>query len=567
LVPLYAAGYLAPEREYGAPGFVTVVQSLVKEWDNNREAILQDTEMIRDHLRSLVEPPATGIAHGRKDPRKSTARVWTTAFDEPHGGFGRQSKFLLPNVLSFLLHQGVWRRDTDLLEKVFRTLDQMAAGGVRDQLGGAFHRYAVDRFWQVPHFEIMLNENALLARLYLEAYQASGKARYAAVARGILEDLLSRFRLPDGGFASSLDAETEDTEGFYYTWTAEEVKAVLGAQAAPFIEAYLDSSHGLVRGRSVLRLLNNPEALLRTEDRLVDSRSRLLDARARRDAPRRDDKILTSWNALAVSTFAKAAQVLEDGRYLKVAEAAIRSLLPSEPYRLRHSRRAGKAAEGVFLDDYAFLVQALLDLYEADFQARHLDKARELMQTLIEWFQEKSGMPFRFTPLGHSSEIPVQIILNEEGTPSGNAAALIALHRLVLFGAEAAFESQTRAIAEGLGRYLEVSAPSATGLLRALDFKPDEAHEIIIVGRPNSPDTRSLLREIHGRLLHGTVLAVIAPDSPQENEMWPLLAGRPLLDDKATAYVCRKRLCNFPVDTPAQLAVQLDKLVTRVPVP
>jgi hypothetical protein len=568
LVPLYAAGYLAPEREYGAPGFVTVVQSLVKEWDNNREVILQDTEMIRDHLRSLVEPPATGIAHGRKDPRKSTARVWTIAFDEPHGGFGRQSKFLLPNVLSFLLHQGVWRRDTDLLEKVFGTLDQMAAGGVRDQLGGAFHRYAVDRFWQVPHFEIMLNENALLARLYLEAYQASGKARYAAVARGILEDLLSRFRLPDGGFASSLDAETEDMEGFYYTWTDEEVNAVLGAQAAaPFIEAYLDSSHGLVRGRSVLRLLNNPEALLRTEGRLMDSRSRLLEARARRAAPRRDDKVLTSWNALAISTFAKAAQVLEDGRYLKVADAAIEFLLPSEPYRLRHSRRAGKAAEGVFLDDYAFLVQALLDLYETDFQVSRLDKARMLMETLIERFQEKPGMPFRFTPIGHSSEIPVQTILNEEGTPSGNAAALIALHRLVLFGAEAAFESQTRALSQGLGRFLEVSAPSATGLLRALDFEPDEAHEIVIVGNPDDEGTRNLLREVHRRLLHGTVLAVITPDAPPENEAWLLLAGRPLLDDKATAYVCRKRLCDLPVDTPAKLSVQLDKLVTQVPAP
>ncbi len=568
VVPLFAAGYLAPEPEYGAPGFVTVVQSLVKEWGDNREGILRDADMIRGQLRSLAEPVATGTAGGREEPRESAARAWSSAFDETYGGFGRESKFLLPNVLSFLLHQGVWRRDAALLEKVFRTLDHMAAGGVRDQLGGAFHRYAVDRFWQVPHFEIMLNENVLLARLYLEAYQASGKARYAAVARRILEDLLGRLRLPDGGFASSLDAETEGTEGLYYTWTAEEISAVLDAQAvAPFIEVYLDSSHGLVRGRSVLRLLNSPEALLRTEGRLADSRSRLLDARARRDAPRRDDKVLTSWNALAVSTFAKAAQVLDDGRYLKVAEAAIRPLLPSQPHRLRHSRRAGKTAEVVFLDDYAFLVQALLDLYETDFQASHLDDARMLMETLIERFQDEPGMPFRFTPIDHSSDIPVQTILNEEGTPSGNAAALIALHRLVLFGAEAAFEAETRAVSRGLGRYLEVSAPSATGLLRALDFSPNEAHEIVIVGNPNDPDTRSLLREVHKRPLHGTVLAVIAPGTPQENEEWPLLAGRPLLDDKATAYVCRKRLCDLPVDTPAQLAVQLDKLVFQVPAP
>jgi uncharacterized protein YyaL (SSP411 family) len=444
----------------------------------------------------------------------------------------------------------------------------MAAGGVRDQLGGAFHRYAVDRFWQVPHFEIMLDENALLARLYLEAYQASGKARYAAVARGILEDLLARLRLSAGGFASALDAETEGKEGFYYTWTAEEVGAVLGAQAAgPFIEAYLDSFHGLVRDRSVLRLLDDPEALLRTEARLADSRSRLLEARGGRGAPRRDDKVLTSWNALAVSAFAKAAQVLDDRRYLMVAEAAIRPLLPSEPDRLRHSRRAGKSAEVVFLDDYAFLVQALLDLYEADFQISRLDNARRLMETLIERFQEESGMPFRFTPLDQSSDLPVQTILNDDGVPSGNAAALIALNRLVLFGAEATFEDEVRAISGRVDRYLEASAPSATGLLRALDFRPDEAHEIVIVGDPDDDDTRGLLREVHRRLLHGTVLAVIAPDAAKENERWPLLVGRPLLDGKPTAYVCRKRLCNLPVNTPAELSVQLDKLVSQVPVP
>ncbi len=568
LVPLFAAGYLAPEPEYGAPGFVPVVQSLVKAWDENREAVLSDAASIRGQLRELAEPAPTGAASGREDPREAAARAWSGAFDETYGGFARGSKFPLPNVLSFLLHRGVWRRDAALLENVLGTLDHMAAGGVRDQLGGAFHRYAVDRFWQVPHFEIMLDQNALLARLYLEAYQATGKARYAAVARGVLEDILGRLRLPDGGFASSLDAETEGREGLYYTWTAEEVGAVLGAQAAgPFIEAYLDSSHGLVRGRSVLRLLSSPEALLRTEDRLLESRSRLLDARAARAAPRRDDKALTSWNALAVSSFAKAAQVLGDRRYLEVAEAAIRLLLASEPYRLRHSRRAGKAAEVVFLDDYAFLIQALLDLYETDFQVSRLDDAGVLMETLIERFQEEPGKPFRLTPTDHSSDVPVQTILDEDGIPSGNAAALIALHRLVLFGAEGAFEARAGAVSRGLGRYLEMSAPSATGLLRALDFKPDEAHEIVIVGNPDDEDTRSLLREVHRRLLHGTVLAVIAPDAPAETGKWLLLAARPLLDDKPTAYVCWKRLCDLPVNTPAELSAQLDKLVSQAPAP
>ncbi len=563
LVPLFAAGYLASDAEYGEPGFVTIVHTLVREWADNRQGVLDDAEEIRSQLRELAEPVATDTARGGKDPREIATRAWFRAFDEAYGGFGREPKFLRPNVLSFLLHQGVRHSDTALLENVFKTLDHMAAGGGRDQLGGAFHHYVVDRFWQVPHFEVMLDQNALLARLYLEAYQATGKLRYAAVVREILEDLLARFRLSGGGFASALDAETEGTEGFFYTWTGDEVRFVLGAEKAKlFIEAYVDPSHGLVQGRSVLRVLGRPESLLKTQDLLRESRSRLLDARAKRVAPRRDDKVLTSWNALAVSAFAKAAQVLDDARYLRVAQEAVQPLLVPP---LTHSRRGRKAAEDVFLDDYAFLVQALLDLYETDFQVSRLDDARMLMGILIERFQEEPGTPFRLTPVDRPSDIPVRTILSEEGIPSGNAAALIALHRLVLFGAEAVFKKQTRAIARGLGRYLESSAAFATGLLPHLDFKPTEAHEIVIVGNPDDEDTRNLLREVYKRLLHGTVLAVIAPDAPRENDRWPLLAARPLLDGNATAYVCKNRLCDLPVNTSQALSAQLDKLVSPMP--
>jgi uncharacterized protein YyaL (SSP411 family) len=574
LVPLFAAGYIAPDEEYGKPGFVKVARTLVKEWTGNPEGVLEEAKLIRRQLRRLTDPHPTGAAERREDPRDSAARAWSAGFDKAHGGFGQGAKFIFPNVLSFLLHRGVKRRDKALLANLYRTLDQMAAGGVRDQLGGAFHRYAVDRFWQLPHFEIMLADNALLAHLYLEAYQASAQAsakpRYAAVARAILDDLIGRLRLPGGGFASALDAETEGKEGLFYTWTAGEVRSVLGARkAAAFIKAYVDPSHGLVRGRSVLRLLGTPQSLLETERRLAVSRARLLKARAKRAAPLRDDKILTSWNALTVSAFAKAARVLNEARYLDIAQAGMRALLGAFPagHGLSHSRRGGKAAGAVFLDDYAFLVQALLDLYETDFKVSRLETARALMKTTIERFQEKPGMAFRFTPLDRLTDIPARTILDEDGMASGNAAALISLRRLVLFGAEAAFEDESRAIARGLGRYLDSSAPTATGLLRALDFSPDEAHEIVIVGNVGDGDTRRLLAEVHKRLLHGTVLAVIAPGAPEMNDRWPLLAGRPMLGGKATAYVCRKRLCDFPVATAGELAAQLDKLVSPAPAP
>jgi len=559
--PLFAAGYLGPDAEYGKQGFVALVETMARQWTENRAAILADAEDIRRQMREMSEPVPGDQGAGGTDPRVTAAVAWSKRFDKTYGGFGGGPKFLRPNVLSFLLHQGVRHGDRAMLDNVYRTLDHMAAGGVRDQLGGAFHRYAVDRFWQIPHFEIMLDENALLARLYLEAYQASRKPRYAAVARAVLDDLLERFQLPGGGFAAALDSESQHQDGHFYTWTAEELRSALGAELAPpFMAAYVDTAHGLVRGRSVLRLLDAPEYLLRTQRRLGDARVRLMASRARRVAPRRDDKLLTSWNALAVSAFAKAAQVLGDDRYLRVAQREIGNLIGAGT-PLVHSRRAGRTSGAVFLDDYAFLIQALIDVYETDFEVRRLDDARKLMQALIGRFQDEPGSPFWFVPLGRATGVPAKVVLDEDNVPSGNAAALIALQRLVLFGAEAPFAEQARAILAGLRGHLDASAPLATGLLRALDFQPHVAREIVIVGDAGEALTQRLLAEVHRLPLIGTVLAVVSPDAARDNALWPLLAGRPLLGDSPTAYVCKNRICDLPIDTPSALAAQLDKLV------
>ncbi len=587
-VPLFASGYLAAEPEYGGPGFVEIVHSLITEWDENREDILENAARIRTQLAEMAAPAATGTAQGSEDPREIATRIWSRKFDAEYGGFGDESKVLLPNVLSLLLHQGVRLRDRALLKNIYATLDHMAAGGVRDQLGGAFHRYSVDRFWQLPHFEIMLNENALLATLYLEAFQASGKPRYAAVARAILDDILARFRLPrsaGGGLAASLNAESDGEEGLYYTWTAQEIRTVLGAEKAEtFLIAYLDPVHGAVKGRSVLRLLGQPQSLLAVEQDMKESRSHLLRARAKREPPSRDNKILTSWNALAISALAKAAQILGDeGEYLAVAREEMSRLLALSPdaHRLSHEPRKNPQTLDtppgvVFLDDYAFLVQALLDLYEADFEVSHLNDAQRFMDALIRRFQDQPGTAFRFTPIGFSSSIPARTILHEGTVPSGNAAALIALNRLALFGPVGGegktFETQARIISQGLGRTFEDSAPALTGLLRAIEYSPIEAHEIVIVGLLEDPATGALLREVTKRLLHGTVLAVITPpnteeEAPLENERWELLASRPLMDGKPTAYVCQQRLCEWPVNTPQALAAQLDVLVSKAPTP
>jgi uncharacterized protein YyaL (SSP411 family) len=555
-VPLSATGYLAPEPEYGRPGFVAAAGGLARAWATRRPDMLADAAEIRAGIEGLFAAAPAAEAGGG-DPRDKAAEAWSKRFDEAYGGFGRGAKFTHANVLSFLLRNGARRRDPMLLENVFETLDQMAAGALRDQLGGGFHRFTVDRFWQQPHFEMALNHNALLARLYLAAYRLSGRPRHAAVARGILDALLARFRLGGGGFASALDADSAGREGAYYTWTEPELRTVLGAaEAERFAAAYLDPDHG----RGALRLLQEAAA----PARFAASRARLLEARQARPPPARDEKVLSDWNALAVSAFAQAAQVLDEGRYARVAQEEGRRLLATlaDGGGLIHARLGDRLGAQVFLDDYAFLAEAFVDLYETDFDIAWLEAAHETMTRLIERFQGKPGAPFHFTPLGRSSAISARVLLAEDGAPSGNAVALTTLHRLALFGQ---FEAQARAIAQTLAPYLAASAALAPGLLRALGFTPTEAHEIVIVGLPEDPRTQALLREARARPLRGTVVALIPPGADIENKDWPLLAARPLIDEKPTAYVCRQRLCKLPVNNPEDLAAQLDALFPRLP--
>ena len=566
LVPLFAAAYMGPEPAYGEPGLLQVARLIATEWRDRHDEVSVDAERIAAELRNRLAPVAPGASRGSEDPRNSAMFAWTGHFDGRYGGFGTGQKFPLPNVLSFLLHQAVKRGDRDLLDAVFLSLDHMAAGGVRDQLGGAFHRYSVDRAWRVPHFEMMLDENAAIAVLYIEAFQASGNPRYALVARGILDDLLARFRIPGGGFASALDAESEGIEGFYYTWTVDEIRSVLGREASGrFVSAYLDPEGASVQGRGVLGLRADPRNLLLMESEFSESLQRLLDARSRRPPPLRDEKVLTSANALAISAFAKAGQVLKDRHYLEVAQTEMKGLLAraGEELRLSHSRIGEWIGDEVFLDDYAFAIQALLDLYEADFDPGHLDVAAKLMEATIDRFYAGSGLPFRFTPKDMSSDIPTRPHLEEQSLPSGNAAALAALLRLHLFGASAELERLAIGILNNIGRYLDRSAMWSTGLLRALDYRPNEAYEIVIAGRAGTEDTESLLDVVREELLHGVAVAVVGPDASRQNDEWPLLVHRPMMDDLATAYVCQQRLCDLPVNTATALSSQLAKVVRQ----
>ncbi|MEO5363099.1 MAG: thioredoxin domain-containing protein [Magnetococcus sp. DMHC-8] len=560
LQPVYGGGYFAPETGRGQPSLKAVLSTVLNQWRDDRGALLTRLGKMTTWLaepRDLPPPSPDGA-----DPRPGAVAFWQARFDDQYGGIaGRESKSPQPLILSLLLRQAALGRQPAEARLALLTLDQMAAGGVRDQLGGAFHRLATDARWQVPHFEIMLHDNALLVRAYLEAWQLTGQARYALVVREVLDDLLQRLRLPGGCFAATLAADDGDGEGKYYTWDAAEITRVLGAQdAAPFLELFFDPVEGVVAGRSVLRLLGGLETLAQSRRESQQGRQRLLAAREQRPPPARDDKILTSWNGLMLSALARAGAVLQEPRYLAAARdclADLNRVFPT-PGQLRHSRRGEQVGAEVFLDDYAFLAQALLDLYEADFELPHLAQAHALGHAMLDHFQPAAGQLLLLTPREQVSAIPARTVLEDGATPAGHSVALITLQRLLLFSQEGRLEKETEAMRQRLSGYLAKQASGAPELLHLLDYRPDSAVEVIVAGPRAHPDTRALLAEVRRRLIPGLVLALVEPGQAVDGQTWPLLAGRPMLEGKPTAYVCRNLVCRLPVSRVADLARELE---------
>lgn len=567
LLPLFASSYLPPRPRLGLTGLQDVLEGIHTAWVDTRDDLLRDESLIRRQLQALTRYlPVQASTVPPVDPRDRAVHVWRKKLDARYGGFGTSSKFLHPEVLSLFLRQSLRTGDADLSASVFFTLDRMAAGGVRDQLGGAFHRYAADRFWQVPHFEIMLYDNALMARVYLEAYQHAQSPRYAFVARQILDDLLDRFWLPGGGFASALDADSRHTsgeslEGGFYTWQPEEILSLLGPEEGARLQAaFLDPARGTVGGRGILRLQTPPESLRAQHHTLQPLLQRLAAKRATRPPPHRDDKMITAWNALAVSALAQGARVFGEARYLQAAREGMHVLLtrPWHAGELRHIWHKGQVGEGVFLEDHAFLIQSLLDLYETDFDPAHLEKARTLAEDLFTRFQPHAGAPFQWVPLARGeTPVPQVPLANQQGIPSGNAIALTSLARLGLFMWDETFQNKVATILQGLHGFLVSEGHTAPELLRALDYQEKSAREVILVGPRDAVAIRHFMREVHQRFLPETITAWVDPAHPPDPERWPALANRPLANGQPAAYVCIHAVCKQPVTDPERLAQAL----------
>ncbi len=580
--PFYGGTYFPPrDRQYGQqrmPGFPRVLQSMADAYANNHEAVEDQANQLADYLRQRSGTPfrtKEGSPAGTipLELLSTASRELVKGYDAVHGGFGSAPKF--PNTMSLelLLRIHLHRLAGEIttpatrseLEIVEQSLQHMAQGGIYDQLGGGFHRYSVDAEWLVPHFEKMLYDNALLSRLYLHAYMVTENPFYSRVVEETLDYVVREMTAPNGGFYSTQDADSEGEEGKFFTWTKAEIEsALLHEDALLFMPYYDVTEQGNFEGKNILHVDQDAETIaaqaevsLETlQDSLKRSRAMLFKVREQRVKPGRDEKILTSWNGLMLRSFAEAARYLSRPDYLQVAErnaAFLLSELRPNDRRLLRTYKDGRAHLNGYLEDYTFLADGLLALYEASFDPRWFIEARRLLDEAITLFADEQNGGFFDTGSDHEALISRPKDIMDNATPAGNSVAIDVLLRLAAFTGDDAYRSRADEYLQPLADIM-VQHPQAFGhALGALDFALSAVKEFAILGDPRAADTRALLEVINDRYLPNSVLACAAPLDSTATQAVPLLADRPLKEDKATAYVCQNFACLTPVNTAEEL--------------
>ncbi len=586
LQPFFGGTYFPPENRWGHPGFGSILTQIAAAWKSDREKIAESGRDVVEQLKRHVD-----VASARPGPAFDAATmeggfsVFRRTFDSRLGGFGQAPKFPRVSIHNFLLRYYARTKNQEALDMVLLTLREMARGGMHDQLGGGFHRYSVDDRWFVPHFEKMLYDQAQIAISYLEAFQITGDAQYAETARRVFDYVLRDMTDAGGGFYSAEDADSVITpehpdlkgEGAFYIWSMEEIQALLSAKTAEwFCYRYgvregsnVDSDpHGEFTGKCILyggRTVTETarhfgEAVGAVEAALEEAGRVLMAARAKRVRPGLDDKILTAWNGLMISAFAKGGAILGEPRYAeaarRAAEFVIGHLHDAANGTLLRRYRAGDAAIPGFLDDYSMFVQGLLDLYEAQFDLRHLQLALRLTEKQRELFEDPNGA--FFSTVADDPRLVLRVKEDYDGAePSGNSVAVMNLLRLAqMTNGGALREAADRTLAVFAGR-LSVAPMAIPQMMSACEFLMGEPREIILAGERGSAGMEALLRELQRRFVPSRVVLLV--DSPAAREA--LSAGIPSITamqaapgGAAAAFVCRNYTCQLPVTEPSQLA-------------
>jgi uncharacterized protein YyaL (SSP411 family) len=550
-VPFYGGTYFPPEPRHGMPSFAMVMEAVVQSWATQREQIREAAGRIRGQLAAVgrIEPSDELLSDTIVDGAVKKLRM---SADMRNGGFGQAPKFPPASALELLLTRG----ERDIVEL---TLDAMSAGGIHDQIGGGFARYSVDPVWLVPHFEKMLYDNALLARAYLHGYQALGHDRWRETCERTLDWMLREMRGDEGGFYSALDADSEGEEGRFYVWSPDQVREVLDAAglaevAESVIEHYGVTERGNFEGANILHLAGGAGA--DPPPRLEEARRALYETRAKRVWPGLDDKRLASWNALAIAALADAGAVLERDDYLEAARGAadfVWKRMRDPEGRLLRTYKAGEAKLNAYLEDHAYLLEALLTLYEASFEVRWFDAARAVADTMIERFADPERGGFFTTSDDHETLIARRKDVDDHPIPSGNSAAAYGLLRLAALTGERSYERHAVSVFRLFARAAARHPEAVAHLLRALDFHLAPVKEVALVAPGNTEGLEPLTAVVRSEFRPHLVLAGGAEGSERPE----LMGARTAVDGRASAYVCENFACRMPVTEPGELAAAL----------
>jgi uncharacterized protein YyaL (SSP411 family) len=552
LKPFFGGTYFPPDNRHGRPGFLQLLQQIAKLWEERREEIVSSADEIHARLEAAITSLAESNLLPSAEALRNAAEFFKKMYDAQYGGFGGAPKFPQPSIPSFVLRAAKRFQDDEAVKMVLHTCDRMNAGGIHDQLGGGFARYAVDAEWLVPHFEKMLYDNAQLAQLYLDAFLVSGDARHAEVVRDILDYVLRDMTHPGGGFFSAEDADSEGHEGKFYCWTKDELSKLLTVDefnvAANFFGItaegnFVDHSHP--QSLSVQNVLSvvNPDVPEADKSLLASAKKKMFDVRSKRIRPHLDDKILASWNGLMLGTFARASAVLSDEKYRATAEknlAFLQAKLWDEEFKtLFHRWRDGERDNVQLLEAYAFLLSGVIELYEATLAPEHLDFAIELADSMLTKFYDLENGGFWQSAAG-SKDLILRVKDDYDGAePSGNSVATLSLLKLGAITGRKNFTETAGKTLRLFSERLQKFPQAMPFMLHALDFSLQEPKRVVIAGKPNSAQAHKLLHAAHSvyqpnKIVLGNNGAVeeFARTLPAKNE--------------ATVYLCTGNSCQSP---------------------
>ena len=556
--PFFAGTYFPKENRFGRIGIIDLIKRIESLWKNERKQLLDSSEKIIFALQDVnTESPGNSLT---KSVLKSTYSQLSSRFDKKNGGFGTAPKFPTPHNLLFLLRY--WKRtgDENALSIVEKTLKQMRMGGIYDHIGFGFHRYSTDSDWLVPHFEKMLYDQSLITIAYLEAYQATNKEEYANTAKEIMTYVLRDMTSPEGAFYSAEDADSEGEEGKFYVWSKPEIEEILGADKTDkFSNLYnvnvdgnfLDETTKTKTGKNILHQKFSSTNL--TNSDLETSRIQLFEAREKRIRPHKDDKVLTDWNGLMIAAFAKAGYILNEPKYIQSAKKAVNFIfnqMSNSDGRLLHRYREGGADILAFLDDYAFLIWGLINLYEATFDTLYLQKAVELTEEQLELFWDNSIGAFFFTALDAESLLTRQKETYDGAIPSGNSVAMLNLLRLAQLTGNDNYEKKADYLGRVFAQNVRANPVAHSLMMVAVDYAVGPTYSLVIAGDTGNEDTNQMLDEIRKQFIPNKALIFRPTEklNPEIDEFSNFVQFFDKYEGKATAFVCINKTCKAPTN-------------------